>query len=128
MLATDFCYLKNLFLVSIKFIFFFFIFFCEIFRIILKNIRYFLVQDLYETMNKCQVENPDLDDDQISEKSDEEENQEMIGSNGDLLSDSGHWFTADTSTDEIYLSAEGRANLERMLGNLNEGNSSKFFV
>lgn len=74
-------------------------------------------------MNTWQVENPDLDDDQISADSNEEI-QEMIGTNGDLLSESGHWFTADTSTDEIYLSAEGRANLERMLGNLNEADSS----
>lgn len=79
-------------------------------------------------MNKCQMENPDIDDDQISATEDEE--NEIIGSNGDQLSDSGHWFTTDTSTDEILLSAEGRANLERMLGNLNDNNSGitkKFF-
>jgi len=34
---------------------------------------------------------------------------------------SHQWFTADSQDDEIQLSAEGRANLERMLTNLNAG-------
>ncbi|KAI1730431.1 regulator of volume decrease after cellular swelling domain-containing protein [Ditylenchus destructor] len=78
------------------------------------------ISTLYETMNRCQEQNPDPDE-EMSDEGDELEATEIIGSGGDeQLSDSGHWFTSDNLGDEIHLSAEGRANLERMLGNLND--------
>uniref|UniRef100_A0A915ESK6 Methylosome subunit pICln n=1 Tax=Ditylenchus dipsaci TaxID=166011 RepID=A0A915ESK6_9BILA len=74
---------------------------------------------LFETMNECQEQNPEEDED-MSNDSDEEGEEEMIDGQGDQLSDSGRWFTSDNTGDEIHLSAEGRQNLERMLGNLND--------
>uniref|UniRef100_A0A915EQU2 Methylosome subunit pICln n=1 Tax=Ditylenchus dipsaci TaxID=166011 RepID=A0A915EQU2_9BILA len=76
---------------------------------------------LFETMNECQEQNPEEDED-MSNDSDEEGEEEMIDGQGDQLSDSGRWFTSDNTGDEIHLSAEGKwtSNLERMLGNLND--------
>lgn len=54
-----------------------------------------------------------LDEDQ------EEDDTALNCGNGGDADDSGRWYTAE-SGGEIRLSAEGRANLERVVGNLND--------
>lgn len=44
--------------------------------------------------------------------------EEIIAGNGH--ESSAQWYTAENLSDEVELSAEGRATLERLLGNLND--------
>jgi hypothetical protein len=97
------------------------------------------IGEIFNILNKCQEMNPDPDDEQNSGKiltviglnilnpidgNFDDECMVGFGQNGrdEDSDDNEHsWFTQDNVTDEIHLSPEGRANLERILGNLGEG-------
>jgi len=80
------------------------------------------IQHIFETMNMCQEKNPDGNDEMSSDEVDEECEMVSHDNGGDDVDGGSHqWFTADSRDGEVQLSAEGRANLERMLANLNDG-------
>ncbi|CAD5234950.1 unnamed protein product [Bursaphelenchus xylophilus] len=70
---------------------------------------------LMNLIQECQMLNPDPDDDQADDYG------ESILMQGDVdeLQASGDWYSQETMDDEVQLSDEGRANLERIVGNLN---------
>ncbi|GMT05684.1 hypothetical protein PENTCL1PPCAC_27858 [Pristionchus entomophagus] len=74
---------------------------------------------IYKEMAECQELNPELED--MEEDEDEEEGEEGVTAEFDASGDLGPgWYTAD-NLDNVELSEEGRANLERMLGNARNG-------
>lgn len=97
-------------------------------------------------MNECQELNPEPEEDASGKSSliysicnlegDEfegMEDEEYNNGEGDHdpgyfeAPESAQWFTAETPDDEIQLSEQGRANLARMLGNLDENPESKIY-
>ncbi|CAJ0603489.1 unnamed protein product [Cylicocyclus nassatus] len=79
-----------------------------------------VLQQIYSEMCACQELNPDEGDDFS-----EDEGEAVVAMDGDadaMMSGDG-WYTANNigEDDEIELSEEGRANLQRMLGHSNNG-------
>uniref|UniRef100_A0A914GNZ4 Methylosome subunit pICln n=1 Tax=Globodera rostochiensis TaxID=31243 RepID=A0A914GNZ4_GLORO len=91
------------------------------------------ISDLFSTLNKCQEMNPELEE-QMSDDSlfgdgdcDGEGELAQNGSSGHIHDEDDpsaaevhEWFSMDNRSDEVRLSAEGRANLERIVGSLND--------
>lgn len=86
------------------------------------------VHQLYQIMNECQELNPDPEE----EISDEGDDEEPLGHVEEVdlglsagpedweedaeMDSSAQWFTSETPDGEVILSPEGRANLERIMG------------
>ncbi|KAI6173957.1 E3 ubiquitin-protein ligase listerin [Aphelenchoides besseyi] len=68
-------------------------------------------------MQQCHLLNPDEEDELESSQNITFEDDDIIDHSGPTEADES-WFTPETPDNEIRLSAEGRANLERIVGNL----------
>ena len=69
-------------------------------------------------MQQCQLLNPDADDEIEGDPEYSFASNETIEGDDDGEAPDA-WFTPETPDNEIRLSAEGRSNLERIVGNLN---------
>ncbi|KAL3085807.1 hypothetical protein niasHT_034215 [Heterodera trifolii] len=89
------------------------------------------ISELFSTLNKCQEMNPEIDeqmsdndsllgDDECDEDGELAHNGNSDHFDGPSAADLHEWFTLDSRSDEVRLSAEGRANLERIVGSLND--------
>ncbi|KAI6205844.1 hypothetical protein M3Y94_00838400 [Aphelenchoides besseyi] len=88
---------------------------CEfVYRIIVDSISVNLITGL---MQQCHLLNPDEEDELESSQNFTFEDDDAIDHSGPTEADES-WFTPETPDNEIRLSAEGRANLERIVGNL----------
>lgn len=76
------------------------------------------MSEIYHEILVGQEENPEEDDPMF----DDEEEEEMEGMEQEMgdVETSGQWFTAE-NVDDVQLSEEGLANLQRMLGGAGRG-------
>ena len=71
-------------------------------------------------MQRCNLLNPDADDEHEMADPDYSFASHEANEAGDATGEApDSWFTPETPDNEIRLSAEGRSNLERIVGNLN---------
>lgn len=81
-------------------------------------------------IQECQLLNPDPDDEQAEDEDVEFEtaiDENSMTPGGDFDFSGAEWYTTETPDDEVRLSEEGRANLERIVGNLNLGKETSLF-
>lgn len=69
-------------------------------------------------MQQCHLMNPDADDEQADPDYSFADN---ITDHAENVEADDSWFTPETQDNEIRLSAEGRSNLERIVGDLHLG-------
>uniref|UniRef100_A0A914DXW4 Methylosome subunit pICln n=2 Tax=Acrobeloides nanus TaxID=290746 RepID=A0A914DXW4_9BILA len=84
------------------------------------------ISHIYQVMNECQELNPESEEEMSEGDDDGMEDEEYHNGEGDdnpvvyEAPNAAQWYTAETPDDEIQLSEQGRANLERILGNLDD--------